>query len=319
MAAGDLAGGRSDTLSGDRGTMAVHHDHPTQDSGLATRLHTKVTQDWLSWIREALDAGNAPADLLATMKENQFEEGAAREAIATALFGSATPAVAADAAALTPFHGRLAEGHVLHTPDRDIRVLLRVARPTIAVLDNVLDADECDALRHLASSRLERSAVVGVADGVNTVMDIRTSDGAYFHRAENELIHRIDVRASALMRLPEDHGEGLQVMRYRVGGEYMPHFDYFQPGEKGSQPHLASGGQRVSTLIMYLDDVEAGGETIFPRIDFSYVPRKGQGLYFEYTAADGSLDPLSLHGGAPVHRGEKWIVTKWMRERAFPG
>jgi len=291
----------------------------TQARYLDTRFHTKVTQDWQDWIRDALAAGSAPADLLLTMKENQFEEGVAREAIVTALFGSMVAPVAAHASALTPFHGRLGDGHVLHTPDRDVRVLLRIARPTIAVLDNVLGADECDALMRMAVPRLERSAVVGVADGANTVMDIRTSDGAYFQRSENELIHRIDARATAIMRLPEDHGEGLQVMRYGVGGEYLPHFDYFEPDEKGSQPHLATGGQRVSTLIMYLDDVEAGGETIFPRIDFSYVPRKGQALYFEYTAADGSLDPLSLHGGAPVAKGEKWIVTKWMRERAFPG
>ena len=291
----------------------------TQARHLDTRFHTKVTLDWQDWIREALAAGNAPSDLLLTMKENQFEEGVAREAIVTALFGSAAAPVAAHASALTPFHGRLDDGHVLRTPDREVRVLLRIARPTIAVLDNVLGVDECDALMRMAVPRLERSAVVGVADGVNTVMDIRTSDGAYFQRAENELIRRIDARAAAIMRLPEDHGEGLQVMRYGAGGEYMPHFDYFQPDEKGSQPHLATGGQRVSTLIMYLHDVEAGGETIFPRIDFSYVPRKGQALYFEYTAANGSLDPLSLHGGAPVARGEKWIVTKWMRERAFPG
>jgi prolyl 4-hydroxylase len=286
---------------------------------LDTRFHTKVTQDWQDWIRDALAAGNAPADLLLTMKENHFEEGVAREAIVTALFGSAMPVAAAHASALTPFHGRLDQGHVLRTPDRDVRVLLRIARPTLAVLDNVLGADECDALMRMAAPRLERSAVVGVADGVNTVMDIRTSDGAYFQRAENELIRRVDARASAIMRLPEDRGEGLQVMRYGAGGEYLPHFDYFEPDEKGSQPHLATGGQRISTLIMYLQDVEAGGETIFPRIDFSYVPRRGQALYFEYTAADGSLDPLSLHGGAPVVRGEKWIVTKWMRERAFPG
>lgn len=286
---------------------------------LDTRFHTKVTQDWQDWIAEALAAGNAPGDLLLTMKENQFEEGVAREAIVTALFGRAAAPAAAHASALTPFHGRLADGHILRTPDRDVRVLLRIARPTLAVLDNVLDADECDALIGMAVPRLERSAVVGVTDGVNTVMDIRTSDGAYFQRAENELIRRVDARAAAIMRLPEDRGEGLQVMRYGTGGEYLPHFDYFQPDEKGSQPHLATGGQRVSTLIMYLHDVEAGGETIFPRIDFSYVPRKGQALYFEYTAADGSLDPLSLHGGAPVVRGEKWIVTKWMRERAFAG
>lgn len=291
----------------------------TQARHLETRFHTKVTQDWQQWIREALAAGNGPADLLLTMKQNQFDEAVAREAIVTALFGSAVAPAAAHASALTPFRGRLAQGHVLHTPDRDIRVLLRIAQPTIAVLDHVLSDEECDALLGMATPRLERSAVVGAADGANTVMDIRTSDGAYFQRAENELIRRIDARTAAIMRLPEDRGEGLQVMRYGVGGEYMPHFDYFPPDEQGSQPHLATGGQRVSTLIMYLHDVEAGGETIFPRIDFSYVPRKGQALYFEYTDAEGSLDPLSLHGGAPVLSGEKWIVTKWMRERAFPG
>jgi prolyl 4-hydroxylase len=282
------------------------------------RRHTKVTPDWHRWIGEALASGNAPADLLATMKEHQFDERVARDAIADAVFGGAAPPASPDVGA-QPLASRLAPGHVIHAPDRDIRVLVRVARPVIAVLDNVLDATECDGLMAMARSRLARSAVVSPDSGSNTVMDIRTSEGAYFHRAENELVQRIDARAAAIMRLTEEHGEGLQVMRYGVGGEYMPHFDYFAPDQKGSAPHIATGGQRVSTLIMYLDDVQGGGETIFPRIDFSYVPRKGQGLYFEYAAADGSLDPLSLHGGAPVTAGEKWIVTKWMRERPFAG
>jgi len=279
------------------------------------RRHLKVTPEWHRWIADALAAGSQPADLLATMTGHAFDERAARDAIADALFGGVPmPAVTAHVPAR-----RLAEGHVLRTPDRDIRVLVRVARPTVVVLDSVLDDDECEGMKQLALTRLARSAVVSPDSGAHAVMDIRTSEGAYFHRAENELIHRIDVRAAAIMGLAEEQGEGLQVMRYGTGGEYVPHFDYFPPDEKGSATHLAQGGQRVSTLIMYLADVEAGGETIFPRIDFSYVPRKGQALYFEYTAADGSLDPLSLHGGAPVKRGEKWILTKWMRERRFAG
>ncbi|QWT20947.1 2OG-Fe(II) oxygenase [Bacillus sp. NP157] len=282
------------------------------------RRHTKVTPDWHRWIGEALAGGNAPADLLATMKEHHFDERTARDAIADAVFGgTAPPAVAS--VDMVPFASRLQAGHVIRAPDREVRVLVRVARPVIAVLDNVLSAEECDALRSMAATRLARSAVVSPDSGKNTVMSIRTSEGAYFQRAENALVQRIDARTAAIMGLPEEHGEGLQVMRYGVGGEYMPHFDYFAPDEKGSAPHIASGGQRVSTLIMYLEDAAAGGETIFPRIDFSYVPRKGQGLYFEYAAADGSLDPLSLHGGAPVLSGEKWILTKWMRERAFAG
>jgi prolyl 4-hydroxylase len=280
------------------------------------RRHTRITPEWHRWIAESLAAGNAPADLLATMRDNRFDELIAREAIADAVFGTAAPVPRV----APPMVGsRLADGHVLRAPDRDVRVLMRIARPTIAVLDGVLDDAECDALVEQARTRLARSSVVSPESGVNTVMDIRTSEGAYFQRSENPLIQRIDARAAAIMGLTEDHGEGLQVMRYGVGGEYVPHFDYFPPDEKGSRAHLNQGGQRVSTLIMYLADAVAGGETIFPRIDFSYVPRKGQGLYFEYTDADGALDALSLHGGAPVTRGEKWIVTKWMRERPFAG
>ncbi|MET0255302.1 MAG: 2OG-Fe(II) oxygenase [Luteibacter sp.] len=280
------------------------------------RRHTKVTAEWHRWIGESLAAGNAPAELLATMRDNRFDELVAREAIADALFGGVAPL---PGSAPPGTGSRLADGHVLRTPDRDIRMLVRIARPAIAVLDGVLDHAECDALVEQARSRLARSAVVSPESGVNTVMDIRTSEGACFQRSENPLVQRIDARAAAIMGLSEEHGEGLQVMRYGVGGEYMPHFDYFPPEEKGSRAHLDQGGQRVSTLIMYLADAVAGGETIFPRIDFSYVPRKGQGLYFEYTDADGALDPLSLHGGAPVTHGEKWIVTKWMRERPFAG
>ncbi|SEO59295.1 prolyl 4-hydroxylase [Luteibacter sp. UNC138MFCol5.1] len=285
---------------------------------MEARPHTKITPDWHRWIGESLAAGHGPADLLTTMREHRFDERAARDAIADAVFGGAAPREASDAVPAS-FRSRLGEGHVLDAGDRRVRVLARVARPLIAILDGVLDADECAALREMATSRLARSQVVSPGTGQGVVQSIRTSEGANFGRSENELIARVDARAALLMRLGEEHGEGLQAMRYGVGAEYVAHYDYFPPDDPGSRAHLASGGQRVSTLIMYLNDVEAGGETIFPRIDFSYVPRLGQALYFEYTTPEGALDPLSLHGGAPVLRGEKWILTKWMREHAFPG
>ena len=86
---------------------------------------------------------------------------------------------------------------------------------------------------------------------------------------------------------------------------------------KGSQQHLAVGGQRVSTLVMYLSDVEQGGETTFPDVGVSVVPKKGAAVYFEYCNSQGQVDPLSLHAGNPVIKGEKWIATKWMRQRKY--
>jgi len=106
------------------------------------------------------------------------------------------------------------------------------------------------------------------------------------------------------------------VLRYKPGGEYRPHFDYFPPNQTGSKVHLRRGGQRVATLIVYLNDVEAGGETIFPDIGMSVVARRGSAVYFRFMNGSRQLDPLTLHGGSPVLGGEKWIMTKWLREHA---
>jgi len=67
---------------------------------------------------------------------------------------------------------------------------------------------------------------------------------------------------------------------------------------------------------MYLNNVEEGGETIFPELGLKIIPQKGYGLYFAYFQ-NGEVDPLTLHGGTPVIRGEKHIATKWVRERKY--
>jgi len=82
---------------------------------------------------------------------------------------------------------------------------------------------------------------------------------------------------------------------------------------------MATGGQRVATLVMYLNDVEAGGSTVFPSIGLDVLPRKGSAVYFAYTSDAGETDPRTLHGGSPVTAGEKWIATKWLRQRRYGG
>jgi prolyl 4-hydroxylase len=80
---------------------------------------------------------------------------------------------------------------------------------------------------------------------------------------------------------------------------------------------LQQKGQRLATFITYLSEVEEGGETIFPKIDLKVKPHKGDGLLFYNLHSDGTVDELALHGGLPVIKGEKWIVTKWIREKKW--
>jgi prolyl 4-hydroxylase len=118
-----------------------------------------------------------------------------------------------------------------------------------------------------------------------------------------------------LLRWPLENGEGLQILRYGPGAEYLPHYDYFDPDQPGTPAILKRGGQRVGTLVVYLNTPERGGATIFPDVKLAVAPVKGNAVFFSYERAHPST--RTLHGGAPVIEGEKWVATKWMREGRF--
>jgi prolyl 4-hydroxylase len=212
---------------------------------------------------------------------------------------------------------RIAPGHLIPACDREVRVLQRLQSPLVVTMEQVLSEAECERLIGMARPRLRRSTVVNPASGTNEAVDRRNSDGMFFRLRENPFIAQIDERLAAIMNSPAENSEGLQVLRYSPGGQYPPHFDFLVPSNPASAQSLDRSGQRISTLIVYLNDVIEGGETVFPEAGLSVVPRRGNGLYFEYTNGKRQVDPRSAHGGAPVIQGEKWIVTKWMRSRRF--
>lgn len=279
---------------------------------------TQLTPEWRDWIADNLARGCSVQSLVADMVRNRFEPAFAGAAVHGMQNGMAVPAASApqggDYVYETP---RLAAGNRILAVDREVQVSLRVAQPALAVLDNVLSHDECDELIGRASAKLKRSTIVDPATGKHETIADRSSEGTFFGINADDFIARLDRRVSALMNLPVDHGEGLQILHYGPGGEYKPHFDFFPPNDPGSAVQMASGGQRVSTLVMYLNEVEEGGATIFPELGLSVLPKKGSAVHFEYANSRGQLDPRTLHGGAPVLRGEKWIVTKWMRQRRY--
>ena len=191
------------------------------------------------------------------------------------------------------------------------------AHPTLALLAGVVSADEAEQLIALAEPRLRPSTVVDPTTGTDRAEPHRTSLGMFFRLNESDFIARLDRRLSELMNLPLENGEGLQVVYYPTGALNAPHFDFLIPSNEPNRASIARSGQRLSTLIVYLNDVQSGGETVFPKLGWSVTPKLGHGVYFEYASARGELDDGSLHAGNPVLSGVKWIVTKWMRERRF--
>jgi prolyl 4-hydroxylase len=219
-----------------------------------------------------------------------------------------------------PLSAELAEmSNTLETHDRAVEMLFVIESPRVVLFGDLLSAEECDLLVSLSRDKLERSSVVNASTGAYDIHPHRTSSGTYFRRGENELLQRMERRIAELVECPVEQGEPIQVLHYEPGGEYKPHFDYFDPSHPGNQEVLAQGGQRIATLIMYLNDVACGGSTVFPQIGLDVLPRRGHAVYFAYCDDDGALDARTLHGGSPVKSGEKWIATKWFRQRPYVG
>jgi prolyl 4-hydroxylase len=275
------------------------------------------------WLAGNLDRGQQPAALVETMRQQGMEARAAAAIVAAYVDarrrGVAPPVDSIelqDEAAAAPV-ARLPPGTRIAGGDREVVVHMRVEDPVCATLGNVLDADECRTLIELARPRLEPSTLVDLATGQDIVSDKRASWGMFFRLEENDFIARLDRRLSRVMNMPLENGEGLQVLHYPTGAGSEPHHDYLQPTNAANRESIARSGQRVSTLVTYLNDVPAGGQTLFPALGFATSPLRGNAIYFEYGDDHGVVDARSLHASAPVTQGEKWVVTKWMRNRRF--
>jgi prolyl 4-hydroxylase len=285
----------------------------------------KLSPELRTWIDHNLNRGCAPAQLVQSMVEQRFEPRVAAGVIDAFVAARKTGApLAGDSLTLEapgdPYESeppRMASGNVIRADDRAVPVLLRLARPAIAVLGEVLSAEECDQLVALARPRLAPSTVVDPKTGLDRVAEHRSSEGMFFLPRETPLIAALDRRLAQLMGSPEAHGEGLQVLRYGPGTTSTPHFDFLIPSNAASRQSIGRSGQRISSLVVYLNDVASGGETAFPEVGLSICPKKGHAVYFEYCNRRGQVDPRSLHTGAPVAAGEKWAATKWMRQQPF--
>ena len=139
--------------------------------------------------------------------------------------------------------------------------------PRVIVFGGLLSDDGVRrAGRDGRAQRLVRSETVKIDTGGSEVNAARTSDGMFFTRGENAAdASRIEERIAALLGWPVENGEGLQVLRYRPGAEYKPHYDYFDPAQPGTPSILKRGGQRVGSLVCYLNTPAKGGAHDVPR------------------------------------------------------
>lgn len=288
-----------------------------------------VTPELRQWIIEQSTAGCMPEAVLEAMVKAGWQADVAETALEQTLREHLMQLGAGRVAAPAPVQEPAREAATVHVPeiplgssprrldagDRMVDVIVSVSMPRVVVLGGLLSDEECDALIEASRPRLARSLTVQTATGGEELNPDRTSSGMFFARGENALVKRIEARIARLVNWPVENGEGIQVLNYKTGAEYKPHYDYFDPAEPGTPTILKRGGQRVGTVVMYLNEPVCGGGTTFPDIGLEVAPVRGNAVFFSYNRPHPGT--MTLHGGAPVLDGEKWVATKWMRERVF--
>jgi prolyl 4-hydroxylase len=274
---------------------------------------TTITPQLRDWILTTTRDGHSVTEVLRLMKDNGYDPRQSRSIVAEVL-KLPLAALNAPAPGATPrgLRTRHPEAPEVDVDGHLVGISLSAENPTLRVLENLLAAEECDELIALAQPRLKRALTVA-SDGSNQVDQRRTSEGMFFTLNELPLVGRIEQRLATLLGMPVSHGEGLQILHYLPGQEYEPHFDWFDPRQPGYDTITAVGGQRVASVVMYLNTPAQGGGTAFPELGLTVTARRGAAVYFAYEGGDQQ----SLHAGLPVQRGEKWIATKWLRERPY--
>jgi predicted 2-oxoglutarate/Fe(II)-dependent dioxygenase YbiX len=192
--------------------------------------------------------------------------------------------------------------------------------PRIFTLKNFLPKPACDWLIAQSTGRLKRAPIVSTQSSGLKVEAARSNSGAPFSTLQPDLVVQlVNLRIAAATGAPLLNQEPSNVLHYAVGEEYVPHYDFFSGAEvQAHAQELAVMGQRVATLLVYLNDDYDGGETAFPLLDWRFRGAPGDALLFWSVTENIRPERNALHAGLPVTRGEKWLLSKWIRERAVP-
>ncbi|GAA0141381.1 protein modifying enzyme [Lithospermum erythrorhizon] len=220
-------------------------------------------------------------------------------------------------------HGSTGEGFLTTIP---FQVLSW--KPRALYFPNFATAHQCEGIIEQAKKRLAPSLLMlRKGETEEQTKGTRTSSGTFISASEDKtgILGAIEDKIAKATMIPRSHGEAFNVLRYEIGQRYLSHYDSFDPAEYGPQK-----SQRVASFLLYLSDVDEGGETVFPfedgqnmdpSFDFSKCiglkvkPRRGDGLLFYSLFTNGTIDKTSLHGSCPVIRGQKWVATKWIRDQ----
>ncbi|HEY4545933.1 MAG TPA: 2OG-Fe(II) oxygenase [Pedomonas sp.] len=190
--------------------------------------------------------------------------------------------------------------------------------PAVKVFPGFLPPALCQHVLRMARPQVRPAAVFDPASGETRPHPVRRAHNMNFGPTlYDSIIAWVNQRIAAASGTTAAQGEPLAVLAYGPGGEYRPHSDCLPPSAARPEDRLAESGQRIRTLLIALNTGYTGGETAFPALSLTWRGQPGDALLFTNTTEDGTPAPEARHAGQPVLQGEKWLASRWIRERAF--
>jgi len=191
--------------------------------------------------------------------------------------------------------------------------------PRIFVIKGFAPAGFSDWLIRRATGSLAPGEVNDAASGEIRRHAMRTAMAASFPILQRDVALAVmQERAARATGLSHYWHEPPNVLRYLPGQQFEPHFDFIDPAAPAFAPELSVLGQRVATCLTYLNDDFTGAETAFPELGWQFRGAPGDAVIFFNVDAEGRPDRRTLHAGLPPQRGQKWILSQWLRDRGQP-
>lgn len=185
--------------------------------------------------------------------------------------------------------------------------------PRISVAEKFLSPELCDWLVDRAKPKIERARIFD-SGAVAQLDSGRNNSAAEFNFVEMDIaLALIRARIAAVTGLATTGFENTQILHYAVGQRFAPHYDFLDASVPKIAETIAQGGQREATFLVYLNDDFDGAETSFLRLDWRYRGAKGDAILFWNTDQNSIADTATLHAGLAPARGEKWLLSQWIR------
>jgi prolyl 4-hydroxylase len=189
-------------------------------------------------------------------------------------------------------------------------------RQKVRHIPNFLSIQDCESIIADSENNFELSEVVH-ADGSSDIVGDRTSLTAVLDPLKNKAVERLFNKVEHLLEVDRSHFETLQTTKYSVGQYFTLHNDGFELDTELGRKAAMESGQRIWTVIIYLNDGCLGGETIFPKLKLKIKPVKGTAIIFSSGKSLAEVDEDMLHAGLAVLGGWKIINNLWVRERPY--